>query len=112
MSARPPIKYKGGTESILNRLQLASVVYEHEVTGIQEAVGLIAIPQQKPISTTPISAAASGEPTSPTHPDSSDPGQLVSDRFGQKTSDAVEKALKGTDKAIHEFAERLGTSPG
>lgn len=96
--------------TILNRLQLSSVVYEHEVTGIKEAVGLIAIPKTEPTSTAPISAAASIEPTSATHPDSAAPGRLVHDRFGEKTGSKVKRAMANQDKAIHEFAESIRTN--
>lgn len=93
------------------------MVYEHEVTAIRDAVGIIAedpTPEDAVPSTsygTEKPAVTSSEELAATA--HSEPGQLAEDTFGKGTASRIRDALhnRGTgrgDESIHAFAEHAG----
>lgn len=90
------------------------MVYEREVTAIQDAVGIAA---ESPTADEYIAPSTSyADPASGTDKVVSEPGKLSEDAFGKATAARVREALHGRgegprgrgDESIHEFARHAG----
>lgn len=89
------------------RLQLASIIYEHENDAVRKAVGLTA--DEEPSTYAPQLSSVVDNLTTNLSPTKHRPGKLLADLFGHQKSKEVANALDSEgDRRIREFAGRFG----